>query len=575
MSIRSVLTRPGTAQRDLSNAPPWVRIVNRWLQPAAIGLLVAGLVCWLLDFGIVAMWLFTISAVAWALALPFPYALVSPFYVGLLGWLVDMMPFVILAGWAAVVGRWAWGLWRERRLPRGGRWIWLPIFLVGWMIVGLTALDPAEIKHFTLLFSIQVLISGTVLAVVDQLSDVEDRAKVVAGLMGFIVLLATGVFLQWIGVPIQPLQDETVSARAEAAYGVDAFPNDTGMIKYARAQNGGAYDLTKELETVRRTSPNLPRHKVFLAPASAFDGNQLVVRFDGSARDFEDELSTAGVSLQYDNVGLFPANTVPRLRSFPRNALTFAGLCAALFPLGFFLLWSDNRRRQWLGRLAIIACLLGAGFAIARGAWAVILIGGIYLLIDGVLPLGRKMQYIGAFAAGALVLTSVFILKYESNPLTARAGGDSSVQVRANLYGATVNSLDPRYFVTGFGMTLSRNTDSTSYGKLGTYVPPAGTHSTYLNYLFRMGIPGFLGILALYGLAVAHSRAAAKSFSGSRSLLATLLAAAVIIAAAHALILSLYVEPAYTLGISLLIGLGMAHGKLPRSILPWRKPSPA
>ena len=279
--------------------------------------------------------------------------------------------------------------------------------------------------------------------------------------------------------------------------------------------------------------------------------------------------------LIYDNLGLAPANTVPRLRSFPRNALTFAGLCAALFPLGFFLMWSDDNRRRWLGRLAIISCLMGAGFSIARGAWAVILIGGIYLLIDGVLPWGRKMQYLGAFLAGAVVLTAVFTLKYDSNPLTARAGGDSSVEVRANLYGDTVNSLQPRYFVTGFGMTLSRNTDSTSYGKLGKYVPPAGTHSTYLNYLFRMGIPGLIAILLLYGLAVAHSRTAARSFSGARALLATLLAAAVLIAAAHALILSLYVEPVYTLGISLIIGLAMAHGKLPRSIIPWRKPATA
>ena len=224
---------------------------------------------------------------------------------------------------------------------------------------------------------------------------------------------------------------------------------------------------------------------------------------------------------------------------------------------------------------AIIACLLGAGFSLARGAWAVLLIGGLYLLIDGVLPFNRKVQYLGAFLAGAFVLSSVFILKYESNPLTARAGGESSVEVRAELYGDTVQSLEPRYFVTGFGMTLSRATDSTSYGEFGKYVPPAGTHSTYLNYLFRTGIPGFLGILALYGLAFFHSRTAARSFDGPRAILGTLLAAAVLIAATHALILSLYVEPVYSLVISLLIGLGMAHGKLPRSIIPWRKPKPA
>ena len=514
------------------------------------------------------MWLFSFSAVAWALALPFPYALVSPLFMGLAGWLVDMLPFVVLAGWAGVIARWAWSLLRERRLPRGGRWIWLPIGLVVWTLVGVTALDVSELKHFTLLLTIQVLISATVLAVVDQLSEVEDRTRLVSGLMAFIVVLAAGVFLQWIGVPIQPLQDTTVSARAEAAYGVDAFPNDTGMIKYAKAQNGGAYALAKKLHRVKEEGAQLPPHRVVLAPSSAFDGGQLVVHFKGSARDVEKDLTKAGVQLAYDNVGLAPANTIPRMRSFPRNALTFAGVAAALFPLGFFLAWSDDRRRSILGRLAIAACLFGAGFSIARGAWAVILGGGIYLLIDGVLPWGRKAQYLGAFLAGALVLSAVFMLKYDSNPLTARAGGQSSVNTRASLYSDTVDAIGPRYLVTGFGMTLSRSTSAGSFSK---YIPPAGTHSTYLNYLFRTGIPGALGIIALYLMAALHSRAAARSWRDRRGLLATLAGAAVLIAAAHALILSLYVEPTYTLAISLLLGIGMAHGKLPRSILPWRK----
>lgn len=571
MSIRSVLA-PSSTEGALSSAPAWARTAARWMQPAAIALLVAGVLCWALGAGLVAMWLFTFSAVAWSLALPFPYALVSPLFMGLAGWLVDMLPFVVLAGWAGAMGRWGWSLLRERRLPRGGRWIWLPIGLLAWTLVGLTALDLSEIKHFTLLVTIQVLISATVLAVVDQLRDVEDRTRLVAGLMTFVVVLAAGVFLQWIGVPIQPLQDETVGVRAEAAYGVDAFPNDTGMIKYARAQNGGAYDLAKKLEGLAKDGTKLPPHDVILAPSTAFDGGQLMVVFDGSARHAEDELARANVELEYDNVGLAPANTVPRLRSFPRNALTFAGVAAALFPLGFFLAWSDDRRRRILGRLAIVACLFGAAFSIARGAWVVILGGGIYLLIDGVLPWRRKLQYLGAFLVGALVLTGVFLLKYDSNPLTARAGGQSSVNTRASLYGDTVESIGPRYLVTGFGMTLSRSTDGGSFGK---YIPPAGTHSTYLNYLFRTGIPGALGIMALYGLAALHARAAARSWRDRRGLLATLACAAVLIAAAHALILSLYVEPIYTLCISLLLGLGMAHGELPRSILPWRKMEPA
>lgn len=568
MSIRSVLARP-TAEGALPEAPGWARAIGRWMQPAAIVLLVAGLACWLLNFGLVAMWFFTFSAVAWALALPFPYALVSPLYMSLAGWLVDMLPFVALAGWAAVIGRWAWGLFRERRLPRGGRWIWVPIGLAGWTLLGLTALDLAEIKHFTLLFTIQLLISATVLAVVDQLQDLEERTRLVSGLMAFIVALGVGVFLQWIGVPIQPLQDTTVSARAEAAYGVDAFPNDTGMIKYARAQNGGAYEQMRKLQRLERNGVDLPPYKVILAPSSAFEGGRLIVVFKGSARAVEDELARADVDLRFDNVGTAPANTVPRLRSFPRNALTFAGVSAALFPLGFFLMWSDDKRRRWIGRLAIAACLLGAGFSIARGAWVVILGGGIYLLIDGVLPWGRKMQYLGAFLAGALVLTAVFVFKYDSNPITARAGGQSSVDTRASLYSDTVDAIGPRYLITGFGMTLSRSTEGGSFGK---YVPPAGTHSTYLNYLFRTGVPGMLGILALYGLAALHARAGARSWRGGRATLATLACAAVLIAAAHALILSLYVEPVYTLSISLLLGLAMAQGQLPRSIVPWRKP---
>jgi hypothetical protein len=144
------------------------------------------------------------------------------------------------------------------------------------------------------------------------------------------------------------------------------------------------------------------------------------------------------------------------------------------------------------------------------------------------------------------------------------------VNTRASLYSDTVDAIGPRYLITGFGMTLSRSTEGGSFGK---YVPPAGTHSTYLNYLFRTGVPGMLGILALYGLAALHARAGARSWRGGRATLATLACAAVLIAAAHALILSLYVEPVYTLSISLLLGLAMAQGQLPRSILPWRRPA--
>ena len=569
MNIRSVLAPPRVTDESTKAPAPFGFIV-RWLRPLAFALLVAGVVCWLVDAGLIALWLFTAAAVAWALVLPFPYALVSPLFVGLAGWLVDMLPFVILAGWATALARWGWMLWRERRMPRGGKWIWVPIFLAVWTLVGLTALDLSLIKHFTLLVAIQVLISGTILAVVDQFQDVEDRAKVMAGLVVFVVTLAAGVFLQWIGVPIQPLQDTSVSARAEEAYGVDAFPNDTGMIKYARAKEAGSYELHQQLLAIEENS-DLPASEVFRAPHEAFGGGKLLIKFAGSARAQTEDLEQIDVDLLYDNIAVGPAVTIPRLRSFPRNALTFAGICAAIFPLGFFLAWSEDRRRRLLGRIGIAACLFGAGFSIARGAWAAILVGCVYFVLDGVVPWKRKAQFVGAFVVGALVLTGVFLFKYDTDPLTSRAGGEGSVKTRSDLYIDTVESFNPRHLVTGFGSTLSRQTDAAKYGSFNQYIPPAGTHSTYLNYLFRTGIPGFIALTALYVIAWLHSRSAARGFTGDRRVFASLLATAVVIAASHALVLSLYVEPIYSLVIALVIGLGMAHGAIPRSLWPWRK----
>ncbi|MDQ4095103.1 MAG: O-antigen ligase family protein [Actinomycetota bacterium] len=573
MSLRSVLAGPATADGSAS-ASALVTFIRRWLQPAAIALVVAGLVCWLLDIGLVAMWLFTIAAVLWALVLPLPYAFVSPLFMGVVAWLVDMLPFVVLAGWATAVARWGWTLFRERRLPRGGRWIWVPIFLVAWTCVGVTALDITYIKHFTLLVGIQVLISGTVLAMVDQFADVERRARVVTGLVLFIIVLMAGVFLEWVGVPIQELQDSSVSARAEEAYGVDAFPNDTGMIKYSRAAQAGSYELRRDLIALEEASPDLPTNEVYRAPHGGFEGGKLLVKFRGTARPYEDDLNAIGITLLYDNVGIADAVTIPRLRSFPRNALTFAGMGAAIFPMAFFLAWSPDRRRRLLGRIGIAACLFGAGFSIARGAWAAILVGCVYFVLDGVAPGKRKLQFVGAFVAGAVVLTAVFLIKYGDDPLTARAGGEGSVKTRQALYIDTVESFGPRHLVTGFGTTLSRQTDAAAYGKLNQYVPPAGTHSTYLNYMFRTGLPGLIALVALYALSVLHARIAARTSEGERRTFAGLAATSVVIAGAHALVLSLYVEPVYTLVISLLIGLAMAGAQsLPRSILPWRKQS--
>ncbi len=131
------------------------------------------------------------------------------------------------------------------------------------------------------------------------------------------------------------------------------------------------------------------------------------------------------MTLPFDNVALAPGQTVPRMRSFPRNALTYAGICAVALPLAFFLAWTQVGWRRRLGWAGVAAALFGAGFSLARGAWMLILIGVIYLLVDGVIDAKRKVQVLGAFAAGALVLASVFFFMYGSDPLSARGRGRS------------------------------------------------------------------------------------------------------------------------------------------------------
>ena len=543
----------------------------RLLWLLAIGATFVGLVGWAtqsLGGGVIALWSFCVAAAALALVLPLPYALVSPLYMGVLGWLVDMLPLVILLGWGTVVVRWALGVLQERRLPRGGRWIWLPIGLVVWTALGILVITSLDFKHFLLLLGIQVLASGAVLAVVDRLEALPDRTRLVSALGGFIVLLSVGVFLQWVGVNIEALQNGEVRKRVEAAYGVDAFPNNIGMIKYARSINAGSLELRQKMERVAVDNEDLPPFEVFRPKFQAYE-NSLVVRFQGSARPFEEELSARGVRLLYDNVGLAPANTVPRMRSFPRNALTYAGICAALFPLAFFLIWTGRKRLGWA---VLVACLFGAGFSLARGAWVAIALGIIYLLADGVIAKRQKTTVVIAFLAAALVLTGVFLAKYKVDPLNGRAGGGASVNTRDDLYRDTFDIVkkNPQYALLGYGTEQPRTESGTN--KEGTrYVPRAGTHSTYLNYLFRTGIPGALMILALYVGAGLHARQAARERDGDEALFATLITASVVIVAAHAVILSLYVEPIYTLVISLVLGAAMAsaHG-LTGSIWPWK-----
>ena len=547
---------------------------HRLLRGLALVSGAVGLVCALIGGvgpGVVALWSFTVTAVALALVLPLPQALVSPLYMGVAGWLIDMLPFVILAGWSAVAVRWGVGLLRERRLPRGGRWIWLPIFLVVWTALGVLVITSLDFKHFLLLLGIQVVASATVLMVVDSMSAREDRTALAAGMVGLVVLFSVAVLLQWIGVPIEALQDSSARRRVEVAYGVDAFPNNIGMIKYARSVNAGSLELRRELARVAEDVPELPDFEVFRPKFQAYE-NSLVVRFEGSARDQAVALEDAGVELLFDNVGLAPANTVPRMRSFPRNALTYAGASAALLPFAFFLAWRPDERRRLLGRAGVVACLFGAAFSLARGAWAAIVLGIVYLLVDGPIPRRYKRGVVAAFVAAAIVLTGTFLVKYRVDPLTGRAGGGASVNTRDDLYRETLGNLGGIYVLLGYGTEKPRTESGTV--KEGTrYVPRAGTHSTYLNYLFRTGVPGALAILALYGIAVLHARASAKTSEEEEEReLSTAAAWAVVIAAAHAVILSLYVEPIYTLVVSAIIGIAMAPAiGLPASVLPFRR----
>lgn len=554
------------APRDLT--PP------RLLGAAGVATLIAGLVAWALGAGFAALWLFGVAAVCAGLALPLPYAVVSPLFIGVVGWLVDMLPFVILLGWAAVVLRWAAGVVKDRRLPRGGRWIWLPVGLAAWTVFGIISVPSIELKHFVLLFGLQGLASGVLLVVVDQLGGFEDRLKVITSLIVFVLVLSAGVLLQFVGIPVQSLQDETISTRVEDAYGLDAFPNNLEMIKYGLSSKAGAREFRNRMETFASQHPELPAAEVFLPKFRAFE-NHIVIKFAGSARSFESELNDVGVQLVYDNIGLTPANTIPRMRSFARNSLTYAGVCVVLFPLSFFIAWTGkDRRRRLLGWAGVVACLFGSGFSLVRGSWIAILIGIAYLFVDGPVVRRRKREVAIAFLAAALMLTAFFVARYEVDPLGARALGQGSVTTRASVYEDTVESLTGIQVLFGFGTERPRTEEGTSHVS-NRYVPDVGTHSTYLNYLFRTGVPGALGVVALYGIAWLHARAAASTGVERDRLFAAMLAVAIFAGAAHAVILNLFTEPIYTLTVCLLLGLAMAGAtELRNSVLPWRK-SPA
>lgn len=570
--------RPDPRRQDLqilgrvgASQPLAVRVA--WTIGA--GALLAGLVAWgtqTLQGGVIALWAFVVAGVILAFVLPLTYALTLPLFIGVAGWLVNMMPFVLLVTWAAVIVRWAVALLRERRLPAGGRWIWLPVALAAWTTTGLLVIGRLDLLHFILLLGIQGLISGTLLLVVDRFRDLESRTQVSAGLVSFVIVLSLGVLLQWFGVPIQPLQNDEVRFRVEEAYGVDAFPNNLGMIKYARSVKPGVTELDQKLKRLRSRLPELPPFQVIRPKFQAYE-NSLLVQFYGSARAHENDLARVGVSLLFDDVGRADANTVPRMRSFPRNALTYAGVSAALVPFALYLAWAGAGRRRWLGRAGVAAALFGVGFSLARGAWVAVLLGVIYLAIDGRVDGRRKLEFAAAYLVAALVLAGVFFVKYNVDPVTGRAGGGSSVNTREDLYRDTVGSLSGKHILFGYGTAQPRTeTGTVREGEGQRYVPRAGTHSTYLNYLFRLGVPGLLMIAGVYLLSWLHARAAARAKEGAERVFATCAATAVVIAGAHAVILSLYVEPIYTLSVSVMLGLAVAAAAgSDVSLLPWKR----
>ena len=547
----------------------------------------AGLLTWAVGLtvdtfvpGVIAMWCFAVAAILIAWALPLPLALVSPLFMGIFGWLVDMLPFVLLVGWAAVVARWGIGLLRERRLPRTGRWVWIPIGLAFWTSLGAIVVLPANRKHFVLLFGLQVLASAAVLIVAECFERLESRRWVVSGLLVYVIVCSIAVFLQWTGIPVEALQDDRVSGPVERAYGINAFVNSTGMIKYERAAEGGSKELRRELADYRKDHPGIPRFETFRAPFKAY-GTDLVVRFEGSARPVEDQLDLFDIELIYDNVGLAPGNEIPRMRSFPRNALTYAGVCVAVLPLAFFFLWTERGRRRWVARLAILGCLFGTAFSLARGAWLALVVGVIYLMIDRFVPTRRLIQLGAAVAAGAVVLTVVFLIKYDSDPLNAREGAAGSTQTRITLYEDTVGQVEGINILLGYGSERPRDEEGKTPAGL-RYVPEAGSHSTYLNYLFRTGVPGALMLIAMYVVAWLFGRRGALKQDDPARSFSAMAAMSVVIVAAHGVVLSLYVEPVYTLTVSLVLGLAIAgvtdlRGPLLPFRLPWqgRKPKTA
>ncbi|MGH7315238.1 MAG: O-antigen ligase family protein, partial [Candidatus Rokuibacteriota bacterium] len=570
--LRSVLSsldvrHTGTATRErAAEGRPEQGRPPRLLLGVAAAAALLGLVMWLAGSGVLALWSLAISAGVLAWALPLPYALASVLFLGVLGWLVDMLPIVTLAGWGSVCARWVVGLVREKRLPRGGRMVWIPTALFLWTILGITAITAQDLRHFLLLLAMQGAFTVTILMVIDALADPADRLRLIVALVSFVVLMTVGVFAEWVGVPVQELQDSSVSGAVENAYGLDAFPNSLKMIKYVNSRTSGARKLRNELRNSAGAHEEVANAAVFKPKFQSFR-TMLVVRFAGSARHLEDELERFDISLVYDNVGLAPAHTVPRMRSFPRNSLTYASTCVAVLPLAFVLVWTTGGIRRRLGYVGIAACLFGIGFSLARGAWMAAALGVLYIMVFGPVSRRRKGFMAGAFAVGALVLIGTFLVKYGLEPATARAEGKGSINTRATVYQETVASVEGIEFLTGFGTEEPRGKGGVSH-LLGRYVPKAGSHSTYLNFLFRAGVPGALGIVAIYVLAGLRAHSAGRSGSGDERVVAALLGAALVSLAAHAAIQNVFVEPTYALVVAAVLGMGLAVSPNLKGLLP-------
>ena len=496
-------------------------------------LLSVGIVTWAFGLsldtfvpGIVAMWCFAVAAVLLAWVLPLPLAIVSPLFMGIFGWLVDMLPYVVLLGWSSVVVRWGFGLMKERRLPGRGRWVWIPVGLVLWPALGATGVLPGRHRDLVLLLVLQVLASAAVVIMAECFERLEAQRWVVSALLLYVIVCSTAVFLQWTGVPLDALQDDRVSGPVERAYSLDAFADSNGMISYVRAADDGSEELRERLAAYRKDHQGVPAFEASRAPFGAY-GTALVVRFEGSARAVEDQLRLFDIELLYDNVGLAPGNEVPVMRSFARDALTYAGICVAVLPLAFFFLWTERGRRRWIGRLAIAACLFGTVFSLARGAWVALAVGVLYLFVERFVTVRRLVQVGVAVIAGIAVLAGVFLVKYGTDPLRARE--ETTVDIGGRIL------------------------DEVTIGDVN---------------VIQMLLP-----IALYVVAWLFARRGVYSQGEPSRTFSAMAATAVVIVAAHAALLNLYIEPIYTLTVSVVVGLAIAGvSELPGPLLPFRLP---